>query len=107
MVVPMVAVVVAMGVRMSGAVGMLMFVLVEHDLQTPAKCVGDPAEGGEVWHMIAALQTRDHRLGHPQAQRELLLRFAGMSAERDQPPRAFGRDSRAVVPRVTVRRLVI
>jgi hypothetical protein len=80
-VVLMVAVVMAMGVRMTGAVGMLMFVLVEHDLQPSAERVGDSAERGEAWDVFTMLQARDHRFCHPESQRQLLLRFAGISAE--------------------------
>ena len=94
------------GVRMTGAVSMLMFVLVEHDLQPSIERVGDSAEGGEAWDVMAVLQARDHRLCHPEAQRQLLLRFAGISAELDQPPRALGRDRRAVIRGTEMRRLV-
>jgi hypothetical protein len=82
---------------MSGTVSMRLFVFVEHDLQPPAECRGDTAKGVEAWNMIAALQARDHRLRHTQAQRQLFLRFAGMSAELDESPRALGRERRAVV----------
>jgi len=107
MVVLMVDVVMAMGVRMTGAVGMLMFVFVEHDLQPSAECLGDPAEGGKARDVIAALQARDHGLGHLETRSQPLLRFAGMSAELDQPPRALGSDRRAVVLYTAMRRWVV
>lgn len=97
MVVLVIAVVMAVRMRMPGTVSMRMFVFVEHDLQPPAERRGDAAKSGEAWNMIAALQARDHRLRHTQAQRQLFLRFAGMSAQLDEPPRALGRERRAVV----------
>jgi hypothetical protein len=92
-----IAVVMAVRMRMPGTVSMRMFVFVEHDLQPPAERRGDAAKSGEAWNMIAALQARDHRLRHTQAQRQLFLRFTGMSAQLDEPPRALGRERRAVV----------
>src|ERR1700736_200290 len=97
MVVLVITVVMAGWMRMSGTVSMRMFVFVEHDLQPTAERRGDAAKSGEAWNMIAALQPRDHRLRHTQAQRQLFLRFAGMSAQLDEPPRALGRERRAVV----------
>jgi hypothetical protein len=97
MVVLVIAVVMAVRMRMPGTVSMRMFVFVEHDLQPPAERRGDAAKSGEAWNMIAALQARDHRLRHTQAQRQLFLRFTGMSAQLDEPPRALGRERRAVV----------
>jgi hypothetical protein len=97
MVVLVIAVVMAVRMRMSGTVSMRMFVFVEDDLEPPAERRGDAAKSGETWNMIAALQARDHRLRHTQAQRQLFLRFAGMGAELGEPPRAFGRERRAVV----------
>jgi hypothetical protein len=97
MVVLVIAVVMAVRMRMPGTVSMRMFVFVEHDLQPPAERRGDAAKSVEAWNMITALQPRDHRLRHTQAQRQLFLRFAGMSAELDEPPRALGRERRAVV----------
>jgi hypothetical protein len=97
MVVLVIIVVMAVSVRMSGTVSMRMFVFVEHDLQPSAERRGDPAKSVEARNMIAALQARDHRLSHPQAQRQLFLRFAGMGAEFGEPPRALSRERRAVV----------
>jgi hypothetical protein len=97
MVVLVITVVMAVRMRMSGTVSMRMFVFVEHDLQPPAERRGDAAKSVEARNMIAALQPRDHRLRHTQAQRQLFLRFAGMGAELGEPPRAFGRERRAVV----------
>jgi hypothetical protein len=97
MVVLVIAVVMAVRVRMPGTVSMSMFVFVEHDLQPPAERRGDAAKSVEAWNMITALQPRDHRLRHTQAQRQLFLRFAGMSAELDEPPGALGRERGAVV----------
>ena len=97
MVVLVVTVVMAVRMRMPGTVSMRMFVFVEHDIQPPAERRGDAAKSVEAGNMIAALQARDHRLRHTQAQRQLFLRFAGMSAEFGEPPRAFGRERRAVV----------
>jgi len=82
---------------MSGAVGMQVFVLVEDDLEMSSEGVGNTAESFQAGNVIAALQARDHRLRHTQAQRQLFLRFAGMSAELDEPPGALGRERRTVV----------
>ena len=87
MVVLVITVVTAARMRMSGTVRTRMSVLVEHDLQPPAERRGDAAKGVEARNMIAALQPRDHRFRHTQAQRQLFLRFAGISAELDEPPR--------------------
>jgi hypothetical protein len=97
MVVLVIAVVMAVRMRMSGTVSMRMFVFVEHDLQPPTERCGDAAKSVEAWNMIAALQPRDHRLRHAQAQRQLFLRFAGMGAELGKPSRALGSERRAVV----------
>jgi hypothetical protein len=97
MVVLVIIVVMAVSVRMSGTVSMRMFVFVEHYLQPPAERRGDAAKSVEARNVIAALQPRDHRLRHTQAQRQLFLRFAGMGAELDESPRALGRERRAVV----------
>jgi hypothetical protein len=97
MVVLVITVVMAVRMRMSGTVSMRMFVFVEHDLQPPAERRGDAAKSVEACNMIAALQPRDHRLRHTQAQRQLFLRFAAMSAELDEPPRALGRQRGTVV----------
>ena len=50
---------------MPGAVSMDVFVLVEDDFEVPAKRVGDTAECFQTGNMVAAFQTRNHRLGHP------------------------------------------
>jgi hypothetical protein len=97
MVVLVITVVMAVRMRMPGTVSMRMFVFVEHDLQPPAERRGDTAKSVEARNMITALQPRNHRLGHPQPQRQLLLRFAGMSAELGKPPGALGRERSAVV----------
>jgi len=44
MIVLMVRIVMAMWMRVAGAIRVLVFVLVEHDLQAPAECIGDPAQ---------------------------------------------------------------
>jgi hypothetical protein len=54
----------AVGVRVTGSVHVLVFVLVEDDLQAPAERIGDAAQGGETRDVIAAFETRDHGFGH-------------------------------------------
>jgi len=103
----MVDIVMAMGVRVTSAVGMLIFVFVEHNLQPSAEGLGDPAESGKAGDMIATLQARDHRLGHLETRSQPLLRFAGMSAELEQPPRALGSDRRAAVRYTAMRPWVV
>jgi hypothetical protein len=58
-------VVMAMMMYVPGAVSMPVFVLVEDDFEMPAERVGDTAERFQAGDMIAAFQTRNHRLGHP------------------------------------------
>jgi hypothetical protein len=60
----MIEIMMAVGVRVAGSVRVLVFVLVEDDFQAPAERIGDAAQGGEARDMIAALETRDHGLGH-------------------------------------------
>jgi len=67
---------------MAGAVCVPVFMLVKDDLQSPTIGLGDPAQRLEAWHMIAALQARDHRFGHLQALRHLSLGFTGFAAKR-------------------------
>jgi hypothetical protein len=74
-----------------------MLVLVEHDLQPPAEGLSNSAESGKAWDMIAALKARDHRLGHLEPERQLLLRLARMGAQLNQPSCAFGSNCGAVV----------
>jgi hypothetical protein len=52
------------GVRVTDSVHVLVFVLVEDDLQAPAERIGDAAQGGEARDVIATFETRDHGLGH-------------------------------------------
>jgi len=44
MIVLMLRIVMAMWLRVAGPIRMLVFVLMEHDLQAPAECIGDPAQ---------------------------------------------------------------
>jgi hypothetical protein len=50
----------AVRMQMVRPVGVRMRVLVEHDLQSLAEGVGDAAKGPEAWHMVTALQPRNH-----------------------------------------------
>nr|WP_292767440.1 hypothetical protein [Mesorhizobium sp.] len=92
-----VCVVMAMRVRMAGAVGMVVLVFVEDDLEPAAKAIRDPAERREAWHVIAALKAGNHGFCHAHALGELLLGFARVSAQFEQPSRALSRDRGAVV----------
>jgi hypothetical protein len=56
MVVLVIAIVMAVRMRMPGTVSMSMFVFVEHDLQPPAERLGNAAKSVEAWNMIAAFQ---------------------------------------------------
>jgi hypothetical protein len=62
---PVLGVVVAVGMHVSCAVSMYVFVLVEDDFEVPAEHVGDTAECFQAGDMVAAFQTRNHRLCHP------------------------------------------
>lgn len=95
--VTMIGICVSMRMGVSGAVAVAMFVLVEDDLQAASKCVRDPAQRRQTWHMIAPLKTGDHRLGHLYTFGELLLRLAGMFAEFEKPAGALRGDGCAIV----------
>ena len=94
---PVLGVVVAVGMQVSCAVSMYVFVLVEDDFEVPAERVGDTAERFQAGDMIAAFQTRNHRLGHPEPSRQLLLRLAGNSAQLQQLSRALRGKRGAVI----------
>ena len=94
----------AMRVRMAGSVCVLVFVLVEPDLEAPAERVGDAAQGGEAWHVIASLKARDHGLGHLKPLGQLLLRLAGVRPKLKQAVGTLGGDQRAVIDRPVQRR---
>ncbi len=93
----MVRVEMAVRVRMAGAVGVAVLVLVKDDFEPPAKGVGDAAQRFQARHMIAALEPRDHRLGHRQPLRQCSLRLAGAGAQLQQLARALRGNRRAVV----------
>ena len=78
---PVIGVGMGVRVRMAGAVGMGVFVLVKDDFEAPAKGLGDAAQGLEVRHVIAAFEARDHRLGHAEPLRQLALRLAISGAQ--------------------------
>ena len=91
------AVVMVVGMHVPCAVNMYVFVLVEDDFEVPAEGVGDTAERLQARDMIAAFQTRNHRLGHPEPSRQLLLRLAGNSPQLQQLPRALRGKRGAVI----------
>jgi hypothetical protein len=99
MIVLMVGIMMAMRMRVAGSVSVLVFVLVEYDLQAPAKRIGDAAQSGEARDMIAALQARDHGLRHLKPLGQLLLRLAGVRPKLEQTVGALGSDQRAIVER--------
>jgi len=90
-------VVMAMGMDVPCAVSMHVFVLVEDDFEVPAEGVGDTAERLQARDMIAAFQTRNHRLGHPEPSRQLLLRLSGNSTQLQQLPRTLRGKRGAVI----------
>ena len=89
----------AVHVGMPSAVGVLVLVLVKHNLELPAERLGDAAQGLEAWHVVAAFEPRNHRLGHPEPGRELLLRLTGTAAQFEQLAGALPGNRRAVVDR--------
>ena len=93
----MLGVVMAMGMHVPCAVSMYVFVLVEDDFEVPVKRVGNTAECFQARDMIAAFQTRNHRLGHSEPSRQLLLRRAGMSTQLQQLGRALCGNRGAIV----------
>jgi hypothetical protein len=104
MIVLMVRVEMAARMGVAGTICMLVFVLVEHDLQAAPEGVGDAAQGSQAWNMISAFETRDHRFRHREPRCQLFLRLACLSAQLEQTPGALRRDRDAVircVPRTT------
>ena len=97
MAVPVRGIVMAVRMRMPGAIGVSVLVLVEDDLEVPAECVGDAAQRLQAWHMIATLKAGDHRFGHAQPFSQLPLRLAGAGAQLEQLARAFRGERGAVV----------
>ena len=87
----------AIGMCVPRAVSMYVFVLVEDDFEVPVERVGDTAECFQAGNMIAAFQTRNHRLGHSETGRQLLLGLAGMSTQLQQLHRALCSKCGAVV----------
>ena len=97
MIVLMIGIMMAVRVRVAGSVRVLVFMLVEHDLQAPAERVGDAAQGGEARDMIAAFKARDHGLGHVQPLRQLLLRLGSVRPKLEQTMGALRGNRCAVV----------
>jgi len=97
MIVLMIGIVMAVRVRVAGSVRVLVFMFVEDDLQAPAERVGDAAQGGEARDMIAALQARDHGLGHGQPLRQPFLCLASVRPKLEQTMGALGGNQRAIV----------
>ena len=62
MIVLMVGIVMAVWVRVAGSVRVLVFVLVEYDLQAPAERISDAAQRLQAWNMIAAFEARSTEL---------------------------------------------
>ena len=87
----------AVWVRVAGSVRVLVFVLVEYDLQAPAERISDAAQRLQAWNMIAAFEARDHGFCHPKSLRQLLLSLACMSAKLEQAVSALGGDCDAVI----------
>jgi len=87
----------AMGMGVPRAVSVFVFVLMEDDFEAPAERVGDTAERSQAGDMIAAFQTRNHRLGHSETGRQLLLGLAGISTQLQQLHRALCSERGAVV----------
>lgn len=96
----------SMGMGMQRAIAVFVFVLVENNLHVPPEGVSDPAQGRQAWHMIAPFKAGNHRLGHLQARRQLLLCLSGMFAELEKPASALRGQRRAVV-KVCVWRTVV
>jgi len=87
----------AVRMRVAGAVRMLVFVLVKHDLQSAPEGIGNATQGSEARNVITPLEARDHRFRHRKPFRELLLGLARVSAQLEQAPRALRSDRNAVI----------
>ncbi|MGA8756685.1 MAG: hypothetical protein WB611_10190 [Stellaceae bacterium] len=83
--------------RMSRPIGMAVLVLVKNNFEPPAKGVGNPAQGLQARHVIAALKPRDHRLGHAETLGQLTLGFTIARPQFQQLARAIGGNRRAVI----------
>jgi hypothetical protein len=83
--------------RMPRPIGMAVLVLVKHNFEPPAKGVGNPAQGLQARHVIAALKPRNHRLGHAETLGQLTLGFTLARPQFQQLARAVGGNSHAVV----------
>lgn len=70
---------VTVDMQMPRTVVMFVFVLVKNNLEPAIESLGDPTERRKARHMVAALESRDHRLGHSDSRGELLL---GLSTAR-------------------------
>jgi hypothetical protein len=103
---PVIGIKMAVRVRMAGAAGVTVLMLVKDDLEAPAKGVGDAAQGLQARNVIAAFEARDHRLGHAQPLRQLLLGLASAGAKLQQFLGALGGDRCAVVAGEVVRYVV-
>ena len=93
----MIGIVVAMRVGMAGTVRVYVFMLVEDNLQPAPERIGDAAQGREAWDMIAALQARDHRLGHAEPIRQPSLCLTRLSPKLEQATSTFSGDHGAIV----------
>src|ERR1700730_4898037 len=97
MIVLVLRIVMTMGVHVPCAVGMRVLMLMEDDHEMSSEAVGDAAERLETRNVIAAFQTRDHRLGHAQPCCQLPLRLAGVGTQLEQLARTLRRQRGAVV----------
>jgi len=84
MTVRMVEVVVTVYVLVTETIGMLVFVLVKRNFEFPVERVRYAAQRPEAWKVLAAFKTRNHRLGHAEPSRELLLCFSAPATQRGE-----------------------
>ena len=94
---PMIGIVIAVSVGVTGSVRMRVLVLVEDDLQPASKRIGDAAQRGEGRDVVATFQTLDHGPGHREPLGELLLRLPSVGAKLEQAVGALRGDNGAVV----------
>ena len=97
MVMPMIEVEMAVGMRMPRPVGMGVLVLVKNNFEPTAKRVRNPTQGFQARHVVTALEPRDHQLGHAKAMRQLPLSFTIARPQFQQLARTVGGDRHAVV----------
>src|ERR1700733_7949900 len=81
MIVPVSVIVVPVNVDVPPPVIMFMFVFMKRNFERALKRIGNTAERGEAWQVLAAFQARNHGFRHPKSCRKLPLGFATLGTQ--------------------------